>query len=330
MFEIYFLTSSRIKFDHIKYLVKEYDIQIKRQIDYGKAYEEPRILDREALLHHSLNDANARLARSIIRAEQGSGDVFQNEPLPNDLIKLINQYQDKFFIIEDTSVKIDALSESSEVPGLDVKYWMKETSFTELNQQLLKRGNNRKVTVRSDIVAYLPRTFRKKNISEIYRIFTGISSGSITKEEYFFETNPYYPWLDNKTFNKWFVPDGETKPISMLSIEQANKYDFRKKALQKLIKFIEETTSLDLKKTAIQAEPIQPSLFDQSNIILCGPTCAGKTVLASHLARVYGYYHIEASDFMYLTFREKYGFNSDVDIHTFARTALKEDPEVVV
>ena len=329
MFEIYFLTSSRIKFDHIKYLVQDYDISIKPQIDYGKAYQEPRILDRETLLFHSLNDANARLARSIIKTEQKNQDVFGNEELSNDLLRLINQYQDKFFIIEDTSVRIDALSETTEFPGLDVKYWMKETSFEQLNSELIKRGNNRRVTVRSDIVAYLPRTFRNQNSQEIYKIFTGVSSGFVTEKEYSFETNPFYPWLDNKTFNKWFVPEGESIPISMLSIDDANKYDFRSFAVQKLIEFIENTTSLQLTKRKTSSEPYQESLFSQPNVILCGPTCAGKTVLATHLAKKFGYYHIEASDFMHLAYRNKHGSQSEVDIHSFARTALKEDPEIV-
>ena len=52
-------------------------------------------------------------------------------------------------------------------------------------------------------------------------------------------------------------------------------------------------------------------------------------MLAAHLARAYGYYHVEASDFMHLTFRKKHEGTVSIDIHKFALEALKNDPEIV-
>lgn len=84
---------------------------------------------------------------------------------------------------------------------------MRETSFSDLDNRLKTLGNNRKVIVRSDIVLYLPPNLRSAP-DETYRIFVGKSEGTIVDTEVPFETNKLYPWLDNKTFNKWFVPKG--------------------------------------------------------------------------------------------------------------------------
>jgi hypothetical protein len=48
-----------------------------------------------------------------------------------------------------------------------------------------------------------------------------------------------YPWLDNKTFNKWFV-DGYSQPISMLAIAEADQHDFRAQAFRNMLAFLEQ------------------------------------------------------------------------------------------
>ena len=322
MFDLFFLTSSRVKLDHLRFLLREYAVNIRPPIDYGKPYDEPRVYDRERLLFESFSDANRRLGRNLVPAKTNIEDLLPGLPVDD----VVCQHQDRPFIIEDTSVIIEALSTNNEVPGVDVKYWMKEVSFDSLDAMLKKSGNNRKVTVRSDIILYLPKQLANE---QKFLQFTGISEGTITEKEYKFDTNPMYPWLDNESFNKWFVPDKEQKPISCLPIKLATKYDFRNVAVKRLIQFLITTNLVSKKSDNTGVLPRQKTFFDSPNFILCGPSCAGKSLLATYLSRQYGYYHIEASDFMHLSFYRKHGFSSSVNIHNFALQALKDDPEIV-
>lgn len=308
MIEIIFLSSSRTKFAHIEYLLKKSNYFISQQRNYGIGYVEPRIYDREQLLKESYVDARKRFEKNVSKA------------------------QNKFFIIEDTSVVIDALSDKDrEVPGLDIKYWMKEHSFEDVDSLLKSYGNNRKCTVRSDILLHLPRQLQKKYNKE-YMVFTGKSEGFICKEEKHFEINSLYPWLDNKTFNKWFVPaeyEREDMPISQLVIKEAVRFDFRQKAISKMISFLEQQELEESEKQHMQNGVQSPSLFDSPAFLLLGSTCAGKTTLAEYLAKEYDYYHIEASDFMHQEFYRIHGTGSSVKIGDFAEKALEEDPIIV-
>lgn len=314
-----------MKFDHIKYLLADYAINLKSQLEYGKAYEEPRIVDRGKLLEASIRDANTRLAKKLKYSNKEIDPRLAGSSIDDFALR----NQEKLFIIEDTSVRIDALSSDREFPGVDVKYWMKEVSFIDLDQQLMRFDNNRKVSVRSDIVIYLPPSFRTSKDESFFKVFTGITQGSIVDKEFVFDTNPVYPWLDNKTFNKWFIPKGEKKPISLLSIEKSQMYDFRKKAIDQMVAYLQKMALTNLKRPDISRPPFQTQLFDVPSLIICGATCAGKTVLARHLADKYGYYHIEASDFMHLAFYRKHGYRSSVSIHKFALNALQENPSIV-
>ena len=115
MFRLIFLTSSQTKLAHARYLGEAFDIEIDgfRQKTYNANYNEPRIDSREELLDQSYKSAVEQCVKGKIPIES------------------------RFFILEDTSVRIDALStENSEVPGLDVKFWMQQTSFAELNEEL--------------------------------------------------------------------------------------------------------------------------------------------------------------------------------------------------
>lgn len=301
MIELVFFTSSRVKLSHAKYLCRDYAVQIVgfREKTFGANYVEPRIYDREQLIELSYQDALLRWQKAASK--------------------------DRIFFIEDTSVTIDALSVDREVPGLDIKYWMAETEFSTLDAQLKARGNNRRVTVRSDLVLHLSSDLEGRE-SKSYRCFTSTVSGHIVEREESFETNPMYPWLDNRTFNKWFVPDGCSQPISMLPIAQADQHDFRAAAFGEMLEFLETH-----QKITHRTQPVvQTSLdFGPSLFIVCGPTCAGKTTLAEYLADRYGYFHIEASDFMYLSYYQRHGVTSKVAIGDFAEQALREQPEIV-
>lgn len=301
MIELVFFTSSRVKLAHARHLCRDYAVKVVgfREKTFGATYVEPRIYDREQLIELSYRDALQRWQKAV----PGSG----------------------FFFIEDTSVTIDALSTEREIPGLDVKYWMAETDFATLDAQLKASGNNRRATVRSDLVLHIPPEFGGGG-GKGYKCFTSMVSGKIVEREEAFDTNPMYPWLDNKTFNKWFVPDGCSQPISLLPIAEADLHDFRASAFREMLEFLESH-----RKVFRRTQPgVQTSFdFGPRLFIVCGPSCAGKTTLAEYLAERYGYYHIEASDFMYLSYHQRHGVASAVEIGDFAEQALREQPEIV-
>lgn len=300
--EIIFITSSRIKLAHVQYLAREYPITIAKQKNYGIGYIEPRIYDRDQLLNESYKDALERFTKNVSNPDE------------------------KFFIIEDTSVIIDALSENGkEVPGLDIKYWMKEHSFEMLDLMLKGKGNNRKCTVRSDIILHLPKRLRDKYGID-YKQFIGTVAGNIVTSEHEYSTNPSYPWLDNKTFNKWFAPTDDV-PLGAMTVQQSEEYDFRKKAFDQVRVFLEEEECIKENTAPAIKQYALPLYFD--HLILVGPTCAGKSTLATHLSENYGYFHLEASDFMHQKFYELHGVNTELTIGNFAQKALLENPCIV-
>lgn len=329
MIKLFFLSSNLTKIAHFEYLLREHPIILMPPPNYGRPYYEPRIDDRDKLLKASIQSANLKLAKGssgndkTLQPDMAFNTEKENTSL---LARYASKHQHRIFFIEDTSIAIEALSKDREFPGVNVKYWMRETTFADLDRQLKSLGNNRKVTVRSDIVLYLPPHLRDTP-EETYKVFVGEVDGSIVDEEISFNTNKIYPWLDNKTFNKWFVPKGVKKPISQLSISSSLKYDFRNLALYKLISFLKSKDLLDTKKS--QTKPLQGELFPRRNYIICGATCAGKTVLASALTRLHAYQHIEASDFMRCALYSRHGYTTKMKIQDFALDALVKDPGIV-
>ena len=299
-----FITSNAIKLAHARYICNDYSVEIvqHKKIYYGIGYNEPRINNRDDLLKSSIEDA-------ILRWKK-------------------NASEQQFFFIEDTSVVIDALStEENEVPGVDVKYWMKDMTFEQLDASLKERGNNRKATVFSHVILFLTKNLQEEG-KPPYIVFKNCTHGSIVTMETDFETNILYPWLDNKSFNKWFVPNGYDKPISQLNIEEANKVDFRRKSILQMLNYLENKKQISQCKGV--APEFTPTLDFKERFIVCGPTCAGKSTMGQYLLDKYGYYHLEASDFMSLCYYETCGTTFKIDKNLFAAKLLKINPIVVV
>ena len=306
MIDITFITSNKTKLAHARYLCRNYQVNILyyKKLFYGVGYKEPRIYDRKQLLAESFTDAVARWKKNVSGSE------------------------DRLFFIEDTSVKIDALSdEGKEVPGVDIKYWMQDMNFGRLDFEIKSKGNNRRCSVSSHLVLFLTEELRHKlGLNEEFKVFKSTAYGSVTEKEYTFETQVLFPWLDNKTFNKWFVPDGCSKPISMLDINEAEAGDFRRGAFEQMLLFLKESGVIN------NRQRIEKQLHLQFNdsFVICGRTCAGKTTIGNYLADNYGYYHIEASEFMTLKLLETQGTKSDIDKHLFASKMLEYEPLFVV
>ena len=310
MFRLIFLTSSQTKLAHARYLGEAFDIEIDgfRQKTYNANYNEPRIDSREELLDQSYKSAVEQCVKGKIPIES------------------------RFFILEDTSVRIDALStENSEVPGLDVKFWMQQTSFAELNEELEKAGGSRRVSVRSDIVLHIPEKYKRAWLLERdYLVFTGVQHGHITEQEEEFAGNLVYPWLDNQSFNKWFVPDGCPSVLGALSIEEANSVDFRAASFRELVAFL-QTRGVVPEPLPSEDTPSQQLSLEftrQPIVVFCGYTGAGKTTASQYLADRFGFVHVEASDFMYLSYYIRHGFDGSGSIGDFAEAALVERPQI--
>lgn len=311
MIDLVFFSTNRTKINHFRYLGRKVAIGVKsfKELNYYASYNEPRIDDRRELLHLSYISALQQWQKRQGRSED----------------------ETTTFFFEDTSVVINALSSEKEFPGVNVKFWMRETNFEDLDLQLLSLGNDRRATVRSDIVMHLPKKWRDSlGISDEYLWVFGEVSGRIVDREEQIDLNPMFPWLDDKSFNRWFVPDGASSPMSALTIEDADKFDFRERAFQKIVECLRRLNFVhhDAQQRALQLElPRLESI--PAVLIICGPTCAGKTTVASWFTDKYEIPHIEASDFMYRAFWERHGLGSDIKIGDFAQIALEKQPDIV-
>jgi inosine/xanthosine triphosphate pyrophosphatase family protein/adenylate kinase family enzyme len=312
MIEIVFFSTNRSKLAHFRYLGEKADIRVKgfHETTYYASYNEPKINDRSELLKLSYESALKQWLK-----RQGANDDDHGT-----------------FFFEDTSVIIEALSEDTEVPGVNVKYWMRDMTFTKLDALLKRAGNNRKVIVRSDIVMHLPRRWRiLLNTTDRYLSMVGESHGVIADREHKIQPNLLYPWLDDKTFNKWFVPVGASEPISMLDIEEADRADFRARAFEAITSILRDRLGFLAKCQEPGAHQLQiPGIATYPSIyVICGPSCAGKSTTAGWMRDGYKLLHIEASDFMYKAFWERHGPGSDVRIGDFAEAALQTQPGIV-
>lgn len=299
MLELVFFTSNRTKTIHARYLCRGHDVNVVnfREKTYHANYTEPRTSDRKSLLKESLNSA----------LEQAKRAGLDNHP----------------FIIEDTSVIIHALSKNDEeYPGTEVKYWMRDTAFEDIDFELLFLGNDRRVTVRSDLILYIPIA------GPFY--FSSCVDGHITERQNLsLETNTLYPWLDNKSFNKWFCPGNEKLPISELPIGIADKYDFRKAAFSKMLDTLVSHGLTDIVAPEKRYSG-QKKFYDESIChIVVGLSCSGKSTIADYLSQEFNFFHIEASDFMHLIYLETHGEKSEVRIGDFARDLLSVKPTEV-
>lgn len=303
MRELTFFTTNLTKLAHARYIAEGRHIRIQgfRQRTYHADYDEPRLQSRGDILMASYRSAK----RQMVKA----GYSEASHP----------------FILEDTSVRIDALSVAGEeVPGVDIKYWMEGRTFESLNAMLQAAGNVRSATVRSDVLLHIPSGYRAIwGTDAEFLIFMGEQRGSIVEEERRFETNLVYPWLDNRSFNKWFIPEGCGEPLGSLPIAVADEVDFRRKSFEKLFGFLKEAGYLTTPATQLQLQ-----LERKPNIVLCGYTCSGKTTASQHLARTFGYLHVEASDFMHLSYYYRHGYRGVSSIGDFAESALSQKPTI--
>jgi inosine/xanthosine triphosphate pyrophosphatase family protein/dephospho-CoA kinase len=298
--DIFFYTSNLVKFLHAHTVFERFGIPLNHFRSKSDPYSEDYSGTKEHLLARAIDE---------IKGSIGSGSLF---------------------FVEDTSVKIDALSSPElEFPGLTVKEWFTHTSFQELDTTLRQLDRGRTATVHSSIALHVPRL-----PTPIY--FEGSTSGTVATVAPGFSENVQYPWLTPHSFNGWFIPDGSTKTLGEMTFEESWYHDFRTRTLVQLIDRLEEYQAiLNLPPHAYtrlveSQRPDQASLFqtDERQIfIVVGYTCAGKTTFGDYASTRHDFRFIEASSVLRTL---KGNGHHELDPFSFAQNVLEANgPEAV-
>lgn len=206
---------------------------------------------------------------------------------------------DSMFFVEDTSMRLEALSGvEGDVPGLRVKEWFQQTDFAGLDRILRALQNDRRATIKSDVALHVP------GLDEPI-FFHGETLGVVADAPSENREPSRYPWLAPDTFSGWFIPDGAKARLADMDLEQSLDFDFRAKAIGKVIDRLEEFTAILNVPSALfrrrqtSSVALQQSLFEdqisQPPIIVIGGTCAGKTTFAERASLEFQRRHVEAS-----------------------------------
>ncbi|MFL6856364.1 MAG: non-canonical purine NTP pyrophosphatase, partial [Allosphingosinicella sp.] len=168
--------------------------------DYGDAFRFDRILYPYFYTSNPDKLIQARLILSRFgfrvrhyRSEREPYDEDYSSGTETLLKNALRQVSEEFavrsaFFVEDTSLRIDALSEVDDYPGMAVKEWFPRTTLESLNNQILVRNGSRFATVKSDIALRIPGLSRPI-------FFHGETRGTVALTEPDFEGSVQYPWL---------------------------------------------------------------------------------------------------------------------------------------
>jgi dephospho-CoA kinase/inosine/xanthosine triphosphate pyrophosphatase family protein len=271
---VYFYTSNPDKLFQARLMFVRHGYLLRHFKGDREPYDEDYLLPTEQMLTHAIQQVNAEFG-----------------------IKSI-------FFVEDTSLRLEALSDSSDYPGLKVKEWFASTTFEEVDRLIQDRGGDRRAAVKSDIALYVP------TLSHIM-FFHGETTGAVAPSPPAFSGSPQYPWLTPTTFNGWFIPNGATKRLGDMEFEESLEFDFRAKSLTKLISRLEEmNAALNLGSSFYTirrqeiSHPLEQLAFrelltqeesEPQILLVIGHKCAGKTTLSDYLAGRDGVMVFEAS-----------------------------------
>jgi inosine/xanthosine triphosphate pyrophosphatase family protein/dephospho-CoA kinase len=299
--EVGFHTSNIDKFLQARLVLQKFGLFLRHFPSSVDPYQEDYSLGRARLLERAIEEIKHRLGVNSL------------------------------FFVEDTSVRIDALSkDDADVPGLAVKEWFAETRFEQLDQELRQRGNNRSATVFSDIALHVPGLNRPV-------LVTGETRGRVADSPPEFKRSEQYPWLTPTTFNGWFIPEGATKRLGEMKFEESLAFDFRVRSLTALVDRLEEYAAiLNLGTHSYSVRrSLDPSsgagLFgdDISLYVVVGKVCAGKTTFAHQASTPPRHYQaIEASNIMRLLAQEV-GIKGPSAFYTARELLQQKGPDII-
>lgn len=299
---IYFYTSNIAKFLQARVVFERAGLTLHHFRSKEDPYSEDYSAGKRALLERAIQQ---------ILSSVGSGSLF---------------------FVEDTSLRIEALSTGLEdFPGLTVKEWFAQTSFDELNAQLLNAGNDRQAEIKSDIALHVPGLPRSVH-------FHGNSKGAVADSRPTFQENPHYPWLTPASFNGWFIPKGSDRRLGEMSLEESWAHDFRIRSLEDLITRLEEYTAavnspgqIYARRTTAETSGqllLLPPESPGPVLIVVGHTCAGKTTFGEWSRAAHNLHFIEASSILRMV-QQKVGIDG-TDAYAIAKRTLTEyGPDVV-
>lgn len=131
------------------------------------------------------------------------------------------QIDQTFFIIEQTSVFLNA--KDGKGPGQYFKKWWDTKSEEELNL-VISRDPGAKIE--SGLALHVP--------GHEPLIFTNTQKGRVSLDGGINEENEKYSWLSADDFNRYFIPEGETKVYNQMDIDKFYQHDFRKPNFDKV------------------------------------------------------------------------------------------------
>lgn len=297
--EIFFYTSNITKYIQARVVFEQAGLLLQHFRSRTEPYSEEYKVGKELLLTQAISE--------VIGKGLGSGSLF---------------------FVEDTSLRIEALSTAEEdFPGLAVKEWFAATTFSELDAALRERGENRSAEIKSDIALHVPGLSKPV-------FFHGRTTGRVADRPPEFEENFRFPWLTPNTFNGWFIPDGTTRRLGEMNLEESWQFDFRIQALESLISRLEEYTAVLNLPTQSYIHRQSPEalkqlpLFAGTVFIIVGHTCAGKTTFGDRAHRIHDLVHIEASAIVRMIQRDR-GEDGGSTFH-FAQKLLQEHgPDII-
>jgi inosine/xanthosine triphosphate pyrophosphatase family protein len=268
---ILFATTSIPKLLQARLVLSGHGFEVQRLEAHSRAYTEPYGEPDRAFLQAGIDE---------IRARAGGH---------------------RLMFIDDTTVTFPSLSSPGEpVPGRRTKEWFAETTHGELLRQLDRAGGSRSVVVRSDLALYVP------GLADAI-VFSSPTEGKVAEALEPVAPNRLYPWLGQPDFSSWFIPNGASRVLGSMRLEESMRYDFRTAALNMMAERLTEYLAIiNLPLASIRAQqpnggfdPLQLTLFDvgdeRSLFVVVGRMAAGKTTVGHYLELYRHFRHIEGS-----------------------------------
>jgi inosine/xanthosine triphosphate pyrophosphatase family protein/dephospho-CoA kinase len=296
---LYFYTSSVDKFLQARHVLSRFGYVLEhfqRTQPYGEDYSR----GKDELLASAIEQVVATVGRNVL------------------------------FFVEDTSLRVEALSSAGDFPGLAVKEWFAVTTFEDLDRQVKQAGGDRRATIKSGIALYVPGRARP-----VY--FYGETNGHIAPTQPSFTASKIHPWLSANTFDGWFVPNGSQKRLGEMGADESLRLHFRALALRELAERMAEYSAIiNLPPSAYFVQrPAQTSpqlaLFREPvrRFLVFGERAAGKTTFGEFASNNLASEHFEASTVIRLYHHELDPNEPDLSAFAARLHAAKGDDLVI-